>query len=251
MQYVHFKKGSETMFVAMITGRTGLRIVREEAAPFVFAGIKRLSIDAHAVVMQYRNGACAVLNLELPMNILDHLELEGAKNAPLKAATAESRVFIAPQADVLPDDGTFDFRTVEAVSGLMASTTPRTVLMFGSDDKGKRLLAMFVEYADVIGVQPVVLTGIPRADYSSDFENSVFACPKAAYHEVFEESVSDAVHEEKTVRSDKSEKGRSSRRETKFEDGGGRFSKFDVAPFGAGTNRRVSSEEDVVGGEGE
>jgi len=230
----------------MVTASRGCYNVSEFSAPYVFQRLRKLPICKHAVIAHYlESGDFVTINQDQAMDILQAL---GRNTISRSAPQSEVRVMVCPQTDVVPDDGVFDFRTVESVKDLLADFDNTTILMFPATDIGKRLLEMFVSYADVVKVQPVVVTGIPRADYSIEFESVTFPAPKISYHEAFEAGVTKTNDAIKTARSDKSEAGRSSRRETKLEDGGGVFTKFDVQSFGG---RPISREDSDLGTDSE
>lgn len=209
----------------MVSGPNRVRNVRPEHAPGVFRLATTVPCAKGLVFVQYRDGTVTTTNGNQLMDLL----AQEKKLDRTDAALAQNRVMICPKTDILPEDGVFEFRTVENVKDLTLDVSDDTVLMFGSSEESKKLLTVLVAYADLFGMQPVVLTGVPRADYSVQFEDVTFPCPKVSHAEAVDAAKHVAEVSEKVARADKSEKGRSSRREGKYADGGNKFSKFDVA----------------------
>lgn len=86
----------------------------------------------------------------------------------------------APTHAEMPKDGVLEFRTVEKLADLLATVEPRMVTMFRADQED--LLKCLVEYFELFGYAPVVMTGIPDIAYSPEFDGIVWELPKAAYH---------------------------------------------------------------------
>lgn len=243
MQYIRLLDtfGNTRAILMLMRVGTRLTTIRGEATEFVFQRLRNYKREP--VIAQYSHGTTTQLNGAI-MNLEKHFQAESALNAkPPKEA--DSRVFIAPSSDVLPDDGVFDYVEVSSVKGLVSEFQPNVVLMFKPENL--RLVDMMMKYADIVGLTPVVMQGLPRSNYSAEWDDATFAAAKVAYQEAFDEAIATEKTREAIARSDRSEKGRSSRREGKYEDGGNKFSKFDVKPFGQSKNTTVETEDQDVG----
>lgn len=111
------------------------------------------------------------------MNILD--VLDGQQEVEARESELPQR-FICPAASELPSDGILNFVTVAKLADLLQQEAGNTVFMF--DDKSEHVLKCLVEYFELFGYAPVLLTGVPGVNYSPSFENMTWSLQRAAYH---------------------------------------------------------------------
>lgn len=91
-------------------------------------------------------------------------------------------LMIMPTTEKVTEDGLLEFVTIERLTDLTQTFKANTVVMFRPDQK--RLLELLCAYSDVFAVDPVVLSGVPAATYSADFESVTWDLPRMAYHSV-------------------------------------------------------------------
>lgn len=89
---------------------------------------------------------------------------------------------ICPAGAISPTDGLLDFATVETVSDLIMARPVNAVLMFREESRD--LLKCLVEYADLFGVEPVLLSGVPALNYPAEFEADCWELRRVPYHTV-------------------------------------------------------------------
>lgn len=114
------------------------------------------------------------------MDLLTIAERTGAIAAkPVKAEQpAGKMLFIAPAADALPEDGVFEYATIEKFFDL-ANMPERTVVLF--DVRQERMLQVLCEQRVLLDLELRVLAGLPSAHYMPWFENATFGVERVAY----------------------------------------------------------------------
>jgi len=88
------------------------------------------------------------------------------------------RRLIAPEPNVIPEDGVVSFVVVETIADVLAAPL-QSVLLFAEDKT--TLLECLVEYAELFGFIPFVLSGLPTADYNAQFESKTYSLERVAY----------------------------------------------------------------------
>lgn len=183
------------------------------------------------VIMSYTQSCLQVVfnqpEIANMQNLLDALRVKHVKTPDEKDL---KRVFVAPRVES-PDDGRFNYVVVKTLPELckgFEDAEPNTVLLLDLDPA---VLAFLSEESSAFLAQPVLITGIPKADYTPAFEMRMYGFPKSSYADLLEQLAANDADDEIRARADRSEAGRSARRGTRFEDGGGRFNKFNVATF--------------------
>lgn len=112
------------------------------------------------------------------MNILD--VLDGEKEKEVQDSELPQRFVCPATSDTLPNDGVLHFVTVGKLADLLQDEPGNTVYMF--DSKSEPALKCLVEYFELFGFAPVLLTGVPGVTYSPAFENLTWSLQRAAYH---------------------------------------------------------------------
>lgn len=87
-------------------------------------------------------------------------------------------LFVAPLGDQVPDDGVFNYTTINDLSDV-GSVPERSVILF-REDQGAHL-AVLVEHDEFFGRAIQTLFGVPGSHYSPWFEDATFASERIAY----------------------------------------------------------------------
>jgi len=87
-------------------------------------------------------------------------------------------LFIYPATDELPNDGLLTFQTVETVYDLKG-VPDRAAIAIRTEQVA--MISLVAANNNVFGVTLRVLTGVPGAEYTIDFESAVYALEKVAY----------------------------------------------------------------------
>lgn len=101
----------------------------------------------------------------------------GSSNPPTAAKELPRRL-IGPAMSVTPPDKTVTFCEVHNVKDVLDSP-PQSVLLFTDSDL--ELLQVVVDHPLLFGFNCFVLTGLPTADYSTQFEASTYKQDKVPY----------------------------------------------------------------------
>lgn len=97
---------------------------------------------------------------------------EAAKEREVK------KLFVAPATPLLPDDGVLKYVTVESVYDVN-NVPDRSVMLFSID--ALPVLACVSENPGLFDVELVVLSGLPEAEYSAEFDKAVWQLERVAY----------------------------------------------------------------------
>jgi len=141
--------------------------------------LRRINI-AHFCVMLHLPAlkAINVINKDYTMNIFDGLteKTDRSNNKELPER------LIAPYGEKLPEDGLLQYVAVETIADVIALAGPKAVVTLRDDQV--RLLSCISEYPDLFGFRAVVLSGVPGATYSGEFDSITWQLPRVAYHSV-------------------------------------------------------------------
>lgn len=85
---------------------------------------------------------------------------------------------VAPAMHVVPADSLISFAQVETIADVLAAE-PRSVLLFS--ESALELLAVVVDHPVLFGFNTMVLTGLPTAEYSNQFESKTYSLERLAY----------------------------------------------------------------------
>jgi len=86
--------------------------------------------------------------------------------------------FVAPNPTELPDDGVLNYVVISSVYDLK-DAPERSVLLFPASQE--RLLSILASNPDVFGLRLQCLAGVPKADYSVSFDQTVWNMEKVSY----------------------------------------------------------------------
>lgn len=100
---------------------------------------------------------------------------------------------VAPNLREIPEDSLLQYNSIEEVKDLLAPQDHGVVLTFSDDTTA--LLDMWVNYIDQFDGEPVVVTGVPGADYSPEFEKVAYKLQRVAYHTLISDLVEEARRE--------------------------------------------------------
>lgn len=93
---------------------------------------------------------------------------------------------IMPSAQELKSAEPLEIELVDTVAGLARLPLGGAVMAIANGP----LLKMFLEYADLFNVRPVVLAGVPDVDYTAAWEQAVWGLDRATYGDLVTEMVS-------------------------------------------------------------
>jgi hypothetical protein len=134
--------------------------------------------------------AINIINKDYTMNIFDGLTEKLDKST----ATELPERLIAPYGDKLPEDGLLQYMAVETIADVIALSGPKAVIVLRDDQK--RLLSCIAQYPDLFGFRAVVLSGVPGATYSGEFDSVTWELPRVAYHSVVNDLIEIGRREE-------------------------------------------------------
>nr|QYF49780.1 MAG: hypothetical protein [Sichuan farmland cysto-like virus] len=110
---------------------------------------------------------------------------------------------ICPNLETVPEDSLLDFESVETLEDLFLSRPNNAVLMISNENL--EILKCWVQFQTLFDREPVVLTGVPSATYSSEFESEVFSLSKVAYHSAVAELIEAVRREESMTEAEKTD----------------------------------------------
>lgn len=116
------------------------------------------------------------------MNIEDAVlahETETRQTDDQSASQDYTVLFVAPNPDVLPNDGILVYNVVTSVYDFQKSFPAFSVVLIPDDMLD--VLKVVVEHQDIFGVRLRVLRGLPQAEYSVSFDQQVWGLDQASY----------------------------------------------------------------------
>lgn len=141
--------------------------------------LRRVNIGRFCVMLHLPAlRAINIINKDYTMNIFDGLTEKIDRNEDNKLPER----LIAPYGDKLPEDGLLQYVAVETIADVIALSGPKAVVVLRDDQT--RLLSCLSEYPDLFGFRAVVLSGVPGATYSGEFDSITWQLPRVAYHSV-------------------------------------------------------------------
>lgn len=88
-------------------------------------------------------------------------------------------LFVAPNPDVLPNDGVLIYNVLTKVYDFEKSFPQYSVVLVPDD--GIEILKVVIANQDIFGVRLRVLRGLPQADYTVAFDQAVWSLDQASY----------------------------------------------------------------------
>lgn len=85
---------------------------------------------------------------------------------------------VAPLPGIMPDDSVVKFVTIESIKDVL-DADERAVLLFGPDQQ--ELLQCVVDHPALFDFNPMVLSGVPTADYSAQWESATYSLERVAF----------------------------------------------------------------------
>lgn len=204
---------------------------------------KAMRLEDGLAIVTYRSNGCTValnMNTEYSeMDIIGHMQSMEKREA---AVNALNKRMIAPRPDKIPDDGLLDYREVTTLSDLADAGQHNTVFLFSKENVPMQILQMLFERPALFNFAPVVLRGVPTADYSASFDGAAWNAENVAYHAVVGDMIveSSAVEQAKVkpkVRGERAVKAPSA------SDANASFNNFDVAKI---ATERSAEETDIA-----
>lgn len=87
-------------------------------------------------------------------------------------------IFVAPLGAAIPEDGVFNYTTVNNLSDIGA-VPARSVILFGEDQN--EALAVLAKHCDLFHRSVQMLFGVPGSDYGPWFDDATFSLERIAY----------------------------------------------------------------------
>lgn len=87
-------------------------------------------------------------------------------------------IFVAPLGAAIPEDGVFNYTTIDNLSQL-ATVKPRDVILFS--EVQAEALSVLCKHAEQFGLEIKTLFGVPGSEYFVWFEDATFASERIAY----------------------------------------------------------------------
>lgn len=106
---------------------------------------------------------------------------------------------LAPLPQTVPEDGVLTFVTVETMADVI-SAPKHAILLFG--EHSLELLEVCVAHPRIVGFNPFVLSGLPSANYSAQFESKTYPLERVAYVQL----VNDVIERRRTESAVRDEK---------------------------------------------
>lgn len=182
--FIYSSLGDHVATVSVFKGDDiAIERIRDSKASRAFLEECRQSdFEEHGVIAAYypRSGLTTLLNFNLGAFKMDILSKIQTASSEAKLNEEGTEVLIAPSMDVMPSDGAVQYKEVVNASDLV-DLSSSTVLLFKNDGRGEALLKMFVENAHIFGAVPVVLRGLPRAEYTVQFDAICHALRSVSY----------------------------------------------------------------------
>jgi hypothetical protein len=98
--------------------------------------------------------------------------------------------FVCPSLPIVPSDSVFDFVSFTDLKGLIAELDePSSQRVLMVSEKEYPVLELWSSNLDLFERMPVLMTGIPDANYESDFDAITYDFERAAYHSVVAEAL--------------------------------------------------------------
>lgn len=115
-------------------------------------------------------------NMDIQAQI-DKLDAAAKLGMPSEANPSKT-YYVGPATDELPDDGFLNYVVVATVEDL-ANVPDRSVLLFKPTEY--RVLECLVKYADVFDAELFHIIGVPRAEYTPQWDELVWSLTKVSY----------------------------------------------------------------------
>lgn len=118
-------------------------------------------------------------------HLTDHkMNLEQFINDEVVPKSVVKTLFVAPLGAEIPDDGMLEYSSVEKVYDLSA-TPDRNVVLFSP--AALPVLKCITENSVLFGLELRVLSGLPKTEYTSDFDSIVWNLERVAYSPLLNE----------------------------------------------------------------
>ena len=112
------------------------------------------------------------------MNIEAAMAEADAARASEAVEEGRKSLLIAPMTNEIPNDGILNYVTIASVYDIKHLPAHSVVMVGQADDPAYRVI---IENQRVFGVALRVLTGVPGADYSTDFDQLIWSLERVAY----------------------------------------------------------------------